>query len=142
MKNILVDSGFWIATYNKHDSNHNIAMDWLLNNNTENCRFITTWPVITEAFFIIKKYVSFAVALRFLSEHDKIYTLFDLNKDHTLRISKILDKYQDLKLDLADASLVLLAEQYNVADILTVDRNDFNTLRWGRNKTFNLLLDN
>jgi uncharacterized protein len=44
-------------------------------------------------------------------------------------------------MDLADASLVVLAEQLGHGRILTVDRRDFSVYRWQNNQPFeNLLL--
>lgn len=51
-----------------------------------------------------------------------------------------MKKYENLDIDLADISIVLLAEHLNTGDILTVDKNDFNALRWNRNKHFKPLL--
>jgi predicted nucleic acid-binding protein len=51
-----------------------------------------------------------------------------------------LRKYQDRKIDLADACLIRLADEFETADILTLD-NDFKIYRWGQNKPFRILLD-
>jgi uncharacterized protein len=52
-----------------------------------------------------------------------------------------MERYADLPMDLADASLVVLAEDLGHGRIVTVDRRDFSVYRWGKNKFFeNLLL--
>jgi predicted nucleic acid-binding protein len=52
-----------------------------------------------------------------------------------------MKKYADLPMDLADASLVLLAEQLNDGRILSTDRRDFKTYRFKNHKPFrNVLL--
>lgn len=53
--------------------------------------------------------------------------------------SSIMTKYIDRRVDLADASLVLLAEQSGATDIITIDRTDFSTYRLSRNRGFNIL---
>ena len=54
---------------------------------------------------------------------------------------ELLDKYTDLPMDLADASLVILAEELGHGRILSTDQRDFNTYRWKNHKPFeNLLL--
>jgi uncharacterized protein len=55
-------------------------------------------------------------------------------------VKQILRKYRDRKIDLADACLIRLADEFETADILTLDK-DFHIYRWGRNKPFRLLLD-
>jgi uncharacterized protein len=52
-----------------------------------------------------------------------------------------MQQYADLPMDLADASLVILAEQLGEGRIFSVDQRDFNTYRWNSTKPFqNLLL--
>jgi predicted nucleic acid-binding protein len=49
-----------------------------------------------------------------------------------------MDKYQDRPMDLADASLVALAEEKRLRDIFTLDHADFRTYRLGRREHFRL----
>ena len=50
-------------------------------------------------------------------------------------------RYQDLPMDLADASLVILAEQLGEGRILSTDMRDFSGYRWKNKLPFtNLLL--
>lgn len=53
----------------------------------------------------------------------------------------LMEKYQALPMDLADASLILLAESLNSGQILSTDKRDFRTYRWKNHYPFeNLLL--
>jgi predicted nucleic acid-binding protein len=45
------------------------------------------------------------------------------------RVQELLERYNDLPMDLADASLVVLAEHLGHGRILTCDRRDFLTYR-------------
>ena len=56
------------------------------------------------------------------------------------RIPELLRQYASLPMDLADASLVLLAEHLGHGRILSTDERDFGTYRWKRTKPFNNLL--
>lgn len=50
--------------------------------------------------------------------------------------------YADLPMDLADASLVVLAEHLGHGRILSTDQRDFHAYRWKQRRPFeNLLLD-
>jgi hypothetical protein len=42
---------------------------------------------------------------------------------------KLMDRYRDTPMDFADATLVLLAEDIAVPDVLTLDRRGFRTNR-------------
>ena len=65
----------------------------------------------------------------------------DLGIEAIPRIQALMHKYRDRPMDLADASLVLLAEDLDEGRILSTDENDFKTYRWKSTKPFkNLLL--
>jgi uncharacterized protein len=53
-----------------------------------------------------------------------------------------MTKYADLPMDLADASLVVLAEHLGHGRILSTDQPDFRTYGWKQRRPFrNLLLE-
>jgi hypothetical protein len=64
---------------------------------------------------------------------------FLLSRD-TAGVKQVLRKYRDRKIDLADACLIGLADQFGTGDILTLD-HDFAIYRWGKNKPFRVLLN-
>jgi uncharacterized protein len=55
-------------------------------------------------------------------------------------IQRILRKYRDRQIDLADACLIHLATELGTGKILTLDK-DFNVYRWGRNNAFEPLVE-
>lgn len=90
------------------------------------------------SFFLIKNLVSYLKALGlFLSYSSLEFDVVDININQSSRIIDIMKKYEEL--DLADMSLVILAEHLHTGDILTVDNKDLNALRWN-NKRFKQLL--
>jgi predicted nucleic acid-binding protein len=60
--------------------------------------------------------------------------------DRAGAIEKLLRKYRDVPMDLADACLVDLADQIDTGRILTLDR-DFEFYRWRSRRKFDLLVD-
>jgi predicted nucleic acid-binding protein len=54
-------------------------------------------------------------------------------------VQRLLRKYRDQKIDLADACLIHLAGELGTGDIFTLDR-DFKVYRWGRNRVFEWLI--
>jgi uncharacterized protein len=55
---------------------------------------------------------------------------------------ELLENYADLPMDMADASLVVLAEHVGHGRILSSDRRDFNVYHWQNIQPFeNLLLN-
>jgi predicted nucleic acid-binding protein len=63
-------------------------------------------------------------------------TLFHIDTQHIPRLKQLMEKYQDLPIDLADASLILLAEELGHGDIVSTDRRDFGAYRWKNQKPF------
>lgn len=60
--------------------------------------------------------------------------------DQTASIEKLLKKYRNVPMDLADACLVDLADHIDTGQILTLD-SDFEVYRWRSRRKFNLLVD-
>jgi predicted nucleic acid-binding protein len=55
------------------------------------------------------------------------------------RVRKLLDKYVDLPMDFADATLVALAEELDCTAVFTTDRTDFSVYRVKGRKPFRIL---
>jgi len=61
---------------------------------------------------------------------------FQLSRESTC-VKHALRKYRDRSIDLADACLICLADEFGTGEILTLDQ-DFAIYRWGKNKTFQM----
>lgn len=66
--------------------------------------------------------------------------IWEITPEYRTRLPKLMAKYKNLPMDLADASLVLLAEYLNDGRILSTDQRDFNSYRWKDRKPFQNLL--
>jgi uncharacterized protein len=60
------------------------------------------------------------------------------SKENLTRASALMEKYRDIPMDFADATLVSLAEETDTGEILTLDRRGFGTYRMHGNKAFTL----
>jgi predicted nucleic acid-binding protein len=67
------------------------------------------------------------------------YRLEPFSSEDVGRARAITARYQSLKLGLADASIVVLAERHGMRDVLTLDERHFRALRVGKTKRFRLL---
>lgn len=137
---IIADTGFWLALANRGDHHHEAARQALSKLSEP---LITTWPVLTETCHLLASRLGADAAIRFVrSARDGALELFALEASHFPRIELLMNKYRDLPMDLADASLVVLAEELGSGRILSTDRRDFRTYRWKNRKPFrNLLRD-
>jgi hypothetical protein len=51
-----------------------------------------------------------------------------------------MERYADIPMDFADATLVLAAETTGIADVLTLDVRGFSAYRFRSNRRFHLLV--
>ena len=67
------------------------------------------------------------------------YRLEPFDGDDVGRARVIIDRYADLELGLADASIVVLAERHDVRDVLTLDERHFRAVRALKGRRFRVL---
>lgn len=135
---VIVDSGFWIALINRRDDYHVRAQNVLA---TIDEPLITTWCVITEACHILLKRTGNHAQQTFIhSLKIGAFEVFDLQVQDGKRIGELMNQYSSLPMDLADASLIILAEHLGHGRILSVDFRDFYTYRWKNRHPFENLM--
>lgn len=135
---ILVDTGFWLALANAQDHYHQRAVNFLKKNKQ---KLITTWPVMTETSHLLLSRLGIQASLTFIQTYQLgAFEIYEPLHQHAPRLTKLMHKYQDLPMDLADASLIILAEELGSGLILSTDLRDFQTYKWKNHKPFQNLL--
>ena len=137
---ILADTGFFVAIVIGTDRHHAAAVAAAERHSRDG--LLTTWPVLTETVHLVQRKESQEVARRLLASIDQgAAQIFDLTPGHLPRVLELMVRYASLPMDLADASLVLCAEETGDGRILSTDERDFGAYRWKRRKPFkNLML--
>lgn len=137
---VIVDTGFWLALANRNDKLYQAAKTQF--QRLRGKQFITTWCIVTETCYLMQKRVGIDTPTIFIG---KISTgwlqVFELTPEHCSRIGELMKQYRNLPMDLADASLVILAEHLGHGRILSVDQRDFNTYRWKNKEPFQNLFN-
>ena len=136
---VIADTGFWLALANQNDRHHEAAKVRLSDLGEP---LVTTWPVVTETCYLLLARLGDQTQRAFMTSFAAgTFEIFQLGRDHVPRIVVLMKRYANLPMDLADASLVLLAEELGHGRILSTDQRDFGTYRWKQSKPFeNLLL--
>jgi predicted nucleic acid-binding protein len=136
---IIADTGFWLALANAKDRHHRVACHVLAGLREP---LVTTWPVLTETCHLLVSKLGPTSSARFVESGSAgAFEIFRLEQAHLARAAELMRKYADLPMDLADASLVLLAEELGSGRILSTDNRDFRAYRWKNRRPFkNLLL--
>ncbi len=130
MRNIVVDTGPLVALFSRRDKDHRRVADFLAENP---CMLLTTWPVVTEAWHLLSAPARLGL-MRWIVAGGA--AAFDLGAEGGVSMLALLEKYRDRPMDLADASLIVLAERAGVSEILTIDRTDFDVYRLSRGRRF------
>ena len=132
MRSIIVDAGPLVALFRARDEHHEAAKAVLQANPA---LLLTTWPVLTEASHFLGQAGRRAL-LTFVRRG--ALRVEPSSAEDLPRLDELLAKYAQM--DLADATLVNLAEKTGILEILTIDRRDFETYRPRSGKRFRLLL--
>ena len=135
---MLADTGFWLALANRRDRHHAACVAALDNLDEP---LVTTWPVMVETCHLLLARLGVEAELKFVaSARDGAFEVFTLGEDHLPRVHELMEKYRDLPMDLADASLVIAAEDLGSGRILSTDERDFHAYRWKQRRPFKNLL--
>lgn len=68
-----------------------------------------------------------------------VYQLAPFTADEVARARRIMERYADLRIGLADASVVVLALEHQTLDLLCTDERHFRALRGAGGRPFRLL---
>jgi predicted nucleic acid-binding protein len=118
----VVDAGFLVALLSRRDANHRWAVD-------QAQRFPPPWStceaVLSEAFHLLEARGEPGLAA--LLRRRAVVSAFNLNADWE-RLLKLMEKYADVPMSLADACLVRMTETLADPVVLTTDA-DFRIYR-------------
>ncbi|MBA1337195.1 MAG: PIN domain protein [Firmicutes bacterium] len=129
MKKCLIDAGPLIALFDKDDKFHISVKEFI---KRYEGRLYSSWPVITEVLHMLDFNVSVQIDfLKWISRG-----ALDVKQISIENISRIIDlseKYSDVPMDFADASLIIISELENINEIIAID-SDFYIYRNIRNE--------
>jgi predicted nucleic acid-binding protein len=134
MRSVLLDTGVFVALLDRSERNH------------ERCKFffegfrgvlLTTEPVLTEAVYLLgPSFNQQKFAIDFIVQGGA--TLVPQSLESLSRAVLLMDKYSDIPMDLADATLVALGEEMGIDEILTLDNRGFQAYRMRKNIPFSV----
>ena len=127
--NAILDTGPWVALIDRSESKHSICVQWLKNYSG---RLYSTEAVLTEVLYLL----NFSVKAQSAAIDFVLKSVVEIIPSSVASLKKAKDlikKYSDLPMDYADATLVCLAIDTGIRDIITFDEKDFNIYRVGQN---------
>jgi uncharacterized protein len=123
---ILIDTGPLVSLFDPKDRDHRHCHA-VLNDISE--PLYTTEAVLTEILHMLNAGSRGAQGIQEFFLQDYV-TLTPLDRTMLQRCFEFMDKYADLPMDFADATLLVLAEKYRTNKVLTLDFQDFRTYQF------------
>jgi predicted nucleic acid-binding protein len=133
---LLTDAGPLVTLLDRRDVNYPRCVSVVANRLGP---MMTTWPAFTEAMFLAGRGGGWPwqeQLWRWIASGALV--LYDLTPRMVMRMPVLMERYSDLPMDLADASLVALAEEQGLRQVFTLER-DFQVYRLPNGAAFELV---
>ncbi|HMC16135.1 MAG TPA: PIN domain-containing protein [Albitalea sp.] len=136
MQRVIVDAGPLIGWFDANDAHHPSVRAFL---DAYGGELLSTWPVLVEVCHLLPERMV-ADFLRWVGRGG--VTVVDVPVSALAGLADRIDKYADLPIDMADASIIWLAETLGLLEVLTIDRRDSGIYRTARGQALrNMLFD-
>jgi uncharacterized protein len=120
----IVDTGPLVAFFDRAERHHR----WVAERVEEiEAPLLVCEPVLTEALYLLARYPRAQDALFELVQNGALSIVFRI-EEHVGALRRLLQKYRDSPMSLADACVVRMAEIYDRHAVLTLD-SDFSVYR-------------
>lgn len=132
---LLLDTGAFVALVNRSEKRHADCVAVL---ERWSSAIVTTEAVVTETVYLLgPRWRAQKIALEFLRR--RAFLLMPSSHAMLDRVSVLMEKYQDVPMDYADATLVALGEELGTNQVFTLDRRGFATYRLNGRKSFQII---
>lgn len=132
MRSVLLDTGALVALLDRSEKQHDVCVKWFQEFEGQ---LLTTEPVLTETTYLLGPKAQNQVrSIDFILQEGAV--LIPQSRDSLARAKKFMEKYSNVPMDFADATLVALAQETDVNEIFSLDHRGFQTYRLNGKKSF------
>ncbi|MBM4351754.1 MAG: PIN domain-containing protein [Deltaproteobacteria bacterium] len=129
---VIVDTGPWVAFIDRSEAMHKKCVEWL---RQFEGHIFSSEAVLTEVLYLLNfSYKAQSAAIDFIL--NGAITLAPLSLESLKKTKKLMEKYKDIPMDYADATLVCLAEDLSINHVITFDSKHFGIYRLIRKQPF------
>ena len=133
-ESILIDTGAVVALLDTGEEHHQAIRSYL------GKRILLPVTLLAEIDYMVSKYLGDHVARAFFAGMENgDLELLGFDTTDFARANAIMARYPDVPLGIADASVMALAERYQIRQILTLDRRHFSLVKPSNMDYFELL---
>jgi len=130
----ILDTGVWVALIDKSESRHDTCLEWFKDYHG---RLFSSEAVLTEVLYLLDFSIKAqSAAIDFVTK--SVVEIIPSSVESIRRCGELMQKYSDLPMDYADATLVCMGIDLGITDIVTLDRRDFSVYRIG-SRRFNII---
>ncbi len=123
--NAILDTGPWVALIDRSESKHDICVQWL---KSYSGKLYSTEAVLTEVLYLLNFSVKAqTAAIDFVLK--SVVEIIPSSVESLKKVKNLIKKYSDLPMDYADATIVNLAMDTGIQNVITFDQKDFNIYR-------------
>jgi len=131
---VILDTGPWVALIDRSETGHEMCAQWLKDYSG---KIYSTEAVLTEVLYLLDFSVKAqSAAIDFVLK--SVVELIPTSVESLGRVKNLMKKYSDLPMDYADATIVCLAIDTRIKNIVTFDKRDFGIYRIKR-QTFQIM---
>ena len=132
---LLLDTGAFVALVDRSERRH---ADCVVVLDGWSGTIVTTEAVLTETLYLVgPRWQAQKVCLEFLLRG--AFLLVPPSQASLKRVSVLMEKYRNVPMDYADATLVALGEELGTDMVFTLDRRGFSAYRLNQRKPFQLV---
>ena len=134
---LVADTGALYALYDAGDEHHLRVRSVLEKHQGP---IVVPVAILAEVDYLLREWLGVDAELDFLDSLEAgAFQLEPFTPSDLQRCRELVAKYRDLKLGIADASVIATAERLGTNQILTVDERDFRAVTSKKGKAFTLL---
>jgi predicted nucleic acid-binding protein len=132
---LLLDTGAFVALVDRDEKAHPACVSAL---ETWHGSIVTTEAVLTETLYLVgPQWRSQKICLEFILRG--AFQMVPSSPASLKRVSALMERYRNVPMDFADATLVVLGEELESDWVFTLDRRGFSTYRLGQRKPFQII---
>ena len=132
---LLLDTGAFVALVDRSEKRHDDCVAAL---EAWTGPIVTTEAVLTETLYLVgPQWRAQRVCLEFILRG--AFQLVPSSPKSLQRVAVLMERYRNVPMDFADATLVVLGEELETEQVFTLDRRGFSVYRLNRRKAFQII---
>jgi len=132
---VMMDTGPWVALIDRSEERHIECVEWFKNFKGN---ILSSEAVLTEVLYLLNFSLrAQSAAIDFVL--NGAILLVPSSLESLKRVKRLMEKYKDIPMDYADATLVSIAEDLSIPHVVSFDAEDFGIYRMSSKQPFVVL---